>query len=504
MSTWLKHRSAGVLLHIASLPGPHGIGDFGPAAHEFLDWLTAAGFRWWQVLPLNPTDPFYGSSPYRSISSYALSPLFVSPELLVADRLLDDDCLPGIAGRPDRRSVVNYPAVARSKALLLDAAWPGVAARFPGRLRRFCTDEADWLDDYALFVALKHRYAGTAWTTWPIELRDRESVALARVRGELVEEIRQVKAVQFILDLQWRRLRALCLKRGIGIIGDLPIYPDHDSADVWANRRYFKLDRTGQPRFVAGVPPDYFSKTGQLWGNPVYDWSALGHDGYRCWLDRIGRALRLYDAVRIDHFRGLAAAWQIPARARTAEDGRWARVPTEQLIAALKERFPEMPFIAEDLGHITPAVIRARKRSGLPGMKVAVFGFGDNRSPHRPDRVPSETVLYTSTHDTNTVRGWFEDEARPEERRRLAVWLKKPVSGRVVAEELVQHCLAGPARLAMIPVQDLLGLGTRARMNTPATSRGNWRWRLRSGQLTDCLASRVKVILTETGRLASH
>jgi 4-alpha-glucanotransferase len=491
-------RAAGVLLPVSSLPGPHGIGDFGPAARGFADWLAAAGFGWWQVLPLGPTDPFYGSSPYRSISSGALGPLFVSPELLVEDGLLDPAAVAAPPRLPAGRA--DYPAAARWKTGLLDRA----LTRFrPGTgFRRFCAGESGWLDDYALFVALKRRFGGLAWTAWPARLRDREPAALAGAARTLAREVAAAKAVQFLLDRQWRALRAHCRKLGVGIIGDLPMYPDHDSADVWAARRYFKLDRQGRPRFAAGLPPAYCSKTGQLWGNPLYDWRALGRDGYRWWLDRCARALRLFDAVRLDHFRGLVASWQVPAGDRTAEHGRWVRAPGVKLMAALRERFPELPFIAEDLGFITPDVERARGRAGLPGMRVAVFGFGTDDSAHRPDRAGSGSVLYTSTHDTNTVRGWLGKEARPDELKRLVGWLGRPVTGRTATDHLVRACLASPAGLVIIPVQDLLGLDARARMNTPGTTSGNWRWRLPAGGLTDALATDLRRSLADADRVS--
>ncbi|MFO7638431.1 MAG: 4-alpha-glucanotransferase [bacterium] len=481
-------RTAGVLLHVSSLPGPHGIGDFGPAAQAFADWLAAAGFRWWQVLPLNPTDPFYGSSPYRSISSNALSPLFISPELLVRDRLL----APGETRPPRFPSArADYPGASRWKRDLLDRA-VGRALPDPA-FRRFCAAESGWLDDYALFAALKRRFGGVAWTAWPSPQRDREPAALTRAADELGSEVRRHRFVQFLLDRQWRELRRHCHRRGIRIIGDLPMYPDHDSADVWANRHYFKLDRQGLPRFAAGVPPDYFSRTGQLWGNPVYDWRVLVRDGFDWWFNRCARALRLFDVVRLDHFRGLVAYWQVPAGERTAERGRWVRAPGAKLLAALNVEFPDLPFIAEDLGHITPAVERARCRAGLPGMKVAVFGFGRHRSPHRPDLVPADAVLYSSTHDTNTLRGWLEEEAGPEERRRA----NEPDAG-----TLLEACLASPAGLVIFPAQDLLGLDARARMNTPGTTSGNWRWRLPAGGLTDALAAELRRSLAASGRVS--
>ncbi|MFO7676751.1 MAG: 4-alpha-glucanotransferase [bacterium] len=483
-------RSAGVLLHVTNLPGPHGIGDFGPAARAFADWLAAAGFRWWQVLPLNPTDPYYGSSPYRSPSSAALSPGFLSPDLLVTDGLLE----PTKPRRAFPSSRVDYPATRHWKDHLLDLACARIVPA-PG-FRRFRAREADWLDDFALFTALKGRFGQRPWTDWPPPLRDRDPAALADARRTLGPELRRTALGQYLLDRQWQSLRAHCRRLGIGIIGDLPIYADPDSADVWAHREFFLLDRLGRPRFAAGVPPDAFSATGQLWGNPVYDWPALTRDGFRWWLDRAGRALRLFDVVRLDHFRGLVAYWQVPAGAPTAERGRWVRAPASRLLAALRGRFPDLPFIAEDLGFITPDVERARRHAGLPGMKVAVFGFGTDDSIHRPDRAGPGSVLYSSTHDTDTLRGWLETEARPDELHRLRSWLGDNTTGR-----LLRACFEAPAPLVIVPAQDLLGLGSRARMNRPGTTGRNWRWRLRPGQLTARLAARLRRRLAAANRL---
>ena len=490
-------RTAGVLLHVSSLPGPCPVGDFGPAAHRFADWLAGAGLRWWQVLPLGHTDPFYASSPYRSISTFALNPLFVSPELLVRDRLLSPSDIEPPPGTGTART--DYRLAAEWKDRLLDRAWQ--RWKPDRRFERFCRDNAGWLDDYALYRTLKNRFGGLAWTDWPSKLRDRDDAALSEIADVFSRDVDRARFVQYVLFRQWQELRHHCLERGVGIIGDLPIYVDADSADCWANPQFFKLDRRGRPRVAAGVPPDYFSKTGQLWGNPLYNWRSLGRNGYRWWLGRLEHALRLFDRVRIDHFRGLVACWQVPAKANTARKGRWVRVPAISFLSAVRKRFPGMPFIAEDLGHITPDVVRVRKRFGLPGMVVLQFALGRKDGPL--DRLEPETVLYTGTHDNNTTRGWFEHEATGVEKADLRRRLGRTASPATVGRMLVRLAFESRARAVIVPMQDVLGLGPSARMNTPGTTAGNWTWRLREGQVTERPARWLAELAEATGRRAT-
>ncbi len=489
-------RSSGLLLHVTSLPSDHGIGDFGPSAQDFVDFLARAGQRCWQLLPLNPTDPFYGNSPYRSSSAFAISPLLAALEGLCSDGLVTRQELePGRRLRPD---AVDYPAVAAFKHHLLRDA--GARFRAGPDYQAFRDRNSGWLDDYALFRALKNRHRGRAWQEWPGPLRDREPEALARARGDMAEDISYVGFEQYVLDRQWRVLRDRCRDRGILLVGDLPLYVDADSADAWAGRRFFRLDERGRPEFVAGTPPDRFNPDGQLWGNPVYDWPALAADGFDWWVRRAERLLGMFDVLRIDHFRGLVGYWQVPAAARTARRGEWQPGAADGLLETLRVRLGNLPFIAEDLGYITPDVELVRRRYRLPGMKVLLRAFGSDDSPHLPRHVDPDSVAYTGTHDNNTCRGWFEQDATPAEKARLECLLGSPGDAATVADRLVRACLDSPARLAVVPVQDALGLGASARMNRPGTRRGNWQWRLAPGCLDPELADRLRSLAAATGR----
>ncbi len=505
----MKHMMcSGILLPLFSLPPTkpqakdHGIGDFGPAAYRFADWLVSAGQRFWQVLPLNPTDPFHGNSPYHSRSSFALSPLYVSPELLRRQELVR---LADLARQPlFLPGMVDYVRVAAWKRKLLDNAWARSVAH-PGSYRmtayrRFCRRHAYWLDDYALYEVLKQKFGGVAWFDWPSHLRRRSPAVLGELSRAFSKELDRVRFEQYLVFTQWLALKRYCNRLGIAIIGDLPIYVDADSSDVWANQRLFELYEHGRPRFSAGVPPDYFSPTGQLWGNPVYCWSEHRRTRFRWWLRRIRHSLLLYDIVRLDHFRGLVAYWRVPARVATAVHGRWVRAPATELLSAVRSIFPAMPFVAENLGHITPAVERVRRQFGLPGMKVLLFGFGTRRSPHLPAKVTPDTFYYTGTHDNNTVRGWFECDAREIERKNLARFLGHEPDASTVSLELVRACLESRARVVIIPLQDVLALGSEARMNRPATVSGNWQWRLSPGGPSDADARTLLQLTRKTGR----
>ncbi len=452
----MTDRASGVLLHISSLPGPGKRGNFGPAAYRFARWLAAAGQRYWQVLPLGPTDPVYGDSPYRSPSASAINPAFLT------------------SYHAPRTTFLSF--------------------------HRFCLDSAHWLDDYALYRVLKRKFRGLAWTSWPTRLRRREPAAISEVADVFSNEVAEVRREQYHAHVQWQALRQYCRRLGIGIIGDMPIYVNDDSADVWANPGLFKLGGDGRPTHVAGVPPDYFSPTGQLWGNPLYRWREHVRTGFAWWLGRVERQLALFDLVRVDHFRGLVGYWQVPARDRTAERGRWVRAPGNALLAAIRRRFPQMPLIAEDLGVITPAVAQLRKRFGLPGLRVLQFGLHGDDSPHRPESVLENCVYYTGTHDNNTARGWFEHDATPGERRELARLLGRRPDARHAADELVRLVLDSRARLAVLPLQDVLGLGEEARMNRPASTDGNWRWRVTGRLLTTGAARRLAQATRASGR----
>jgi 4-alpha-glucanotransferase len=481
----LGRRECGVLLHLTSLPSPFGIGDLGPGARRFVDLLAAGRQRYWQILPLNPTDPIHNDSPYSSVSAFAGNPLLISPELLVREGLLLPADLERIPGFPAGR--VDFPAVHGLKRTLLEKAYE----RFSKEENRaeflsFCAAESFWLDDFALFRALKGSRGGEVWSDWPAPLRDRRPEAIEAAGKEFAGEVEREKLYQYLFLKQWRDLRRHAAEKGIEIIGDIPIYIDYDSADVWVHPDLFKLDERKKPEVVAGVPPDYFSKTGQRWGNPIYRWEAMRETGYAWWLKRIDRNLGLLDWVRIDHFRGLVAFWEIPVEKETAVDGRWVSAPAMDFLTRLVQWFPRLPVIAEDLGIITPDVHEVMKHFGFPGMRVLLFAFGEDlpANPYIPHNLSRDCVAYTGTHDNNTVCGWFQEEASPADRRRLFRYLGREVAIEELPRKLIRLLMRSAAETVILPMQDLLGLGAEARMNQPATRRGNWEWRLRPEMLT--------------------
>jgi 4-alpha-glucanotransferase len=480
-------RSSGILLHPTSLASPYGIGDLGSEARRFVDFLAAAGQSLWQVLPLGPTG--YGESPYQCFSAWAGNPLLISLDALGA----------GVGAPPEfSANRVDFERVVPWKMGLLRKMAPDKGAGFES----FSEQNRLWLDDFALFVALKEHHGGVAWTEWEEGARDREPNALAKWREKLAASMATQKFLQFVFYEQWRELREYARGRGIRIMGDLPIYVAHDSADVWANRRFFQLDAQGRPLVVSGVPPDYFSKTGQLWGNPIYDWEALAHDGYRWWLDRFRAAFQMVDMIRLDHFRGFEAYWEVPAGEPTAVNGRWVKGPGSALFRAAKEALGELPLVAENLGVITPEVEAIREECGFPGMAVLQFAFGtDPQAPtFRPHNYPREVVAYTGTHDNDTTVGWWSSQAatdstRSEEdirRERDFAQRYLNTDGREIQWAFIRALEASVADTVLIPLQDVLGLGTEARMNQPATAGGNWRWRYRAGALKPELAARLR------------
>jgi 4-alpha-glucanotransferase len=498
-------RASGILLHPTSLPGPHGIGDLGAGAYRFLDFLASAGQRLWQVLPLGPTG--YGDSPYACFSSFAGNPLLVSLDTLCEWGVLHPSDLDYIPRFPEDRvdfgMIIQWkiPILRKAAARFLDAS-----GAFADRFTRFREAEAWWLSDYSLFMALKTVFDHTAWNRgWDRDIALREPQAIARWRKELAERIAAEEAIQFFFFSQWDALRKAAGQRGIRIIGDLPIFTAEDSADVWANRDLFMLDREGLPTLVAGVPPDYFSTTGQLWGNPLYDWQALERQGFWFWVERIKAARRLFDFIRIDHFRGFEACWAVPSVEPTAERGRWEKVPGDRLFDTLRETLGELPIIAEDLGVITPEVNALRERFGFPGMRILQFAFdrgeagtlsADNRflpHNHTPD-----SVVYTGTHDNDTTQGWFESRS-PEERSYLQRYAAS--SEESAAWRLIRMAISSVGMFSVIPLQDALGLGTQARMNTPGTlGRGNWGWRLAPGALAEPVAGKLRELAVLYGR----
>jgi 4-alpha-glucanotransferase len=486
----MSERRSGILLHITSLPSRFGIGDIGPEAYRFVDLLASAGQRCWQILPLSPTSPGAGNSPYHSMSAFAHNPLLISPECIVNEGILDAADLKPFPTFPEDH--VDYEAVTAYKERLFDRAYRHFQVRGGCKYYdRFCKENAYWLNDFALFVSLSEHFRGKAWNHWPPELRERDPSALASAEEQFAENIARVMFLQCLFARQWELLRQYCRERGIVIIGDIPIYVTHNSADVWAMPEIFNLDRYGNPVTVAGVPPDYFSATGQLWGNPVYRWDVLRKRGYDWWIRRIEHNRRLVDLIRIDHFRGFAGFWEVPAREKTAMNGRWSPGPGADFFRCLLSLMPTAAIIAEDLGVITPDVEALKEQFNLPGMRVLLFAFGEGlpANPHIPHNHVPNSIVYTGTHDNNTARGWYDHEASPGDRNRLARYLGRDVSSATVHRELIRLAMSSVARTAIIPMQDLLGLGADARMNTPGTSNGNWRWRLRSDQVSHVIAA---------------
>ena len=482
-------RAAGILLHPTSLPGRWGIGSFGPEAGEFIDFLARSGQRLWQVCPLGPTG--YGDSPYQCFSAFAGNPMLIGLEQLQADGLLEAD---DFTGSPAPGERVDYGAVIPWKSRLLRTAFSRFREQAgPGsrdRLRQFSHLQSHWLDDFAVFMALKELHEGRPWTEWEPRLRDRHPDAMEEIAARETDRIELSKFQQWVFHTQWYALRAQASAYGIRVIGDLPIFVAHDSSDVWAHRELFKLDDEGQPTVVAGVPPDYFSATGQLWGNPIYDWDVHREDDYRWWSAVLMSKFSLYDHVRIDHFRGFSAYWSIPADETTAINGSWVPSPGRELFRVVEERFGRLPVIAEDLGVITDDVVELIEYFGFARMKVLQFAFqADEQNDYLPHRYDANAVVYTGTHDNDTVMGWMNRASEADRRFALDYLVS---DGAEPAWDFIRGALASPAQFAVVPAQDILSLGTEARMNTPGTTGGNWEFILQPGQLTDALADRLR------------
>jgi 4-alpha-glucanotransferase len=499
-------RSSGILLHPTSLPGSYGIGDFGDEARAFVDFLVASGQSLWQVLPLGPTG--YGDSPYQLMSAFAGNTLLINPRQLVAEGLLNPE---EIAAPNFSTEYVEFARVQDFKDRVLRRAFEnfkrGATGSLAADFEGFCDEHRFWLDDYALYRALKDTHGGAEWTKWAQGLANREPSALEKARSDLREPIEGHKFDQFLFFKQWQALSGYCHARGVKLIGDLPIFGAHDSVDVWANRQYFKLNHEGKPAVVAGVPPDYFSETGQLWGNPLYDWDRLQADGFKWWIDRVRFAMSQFDLVRVDHFRGFVACWEVPAGETTAEHGEWVNTPGRELFKTLTAELGDLPIIAENLGVITPEVESLRAEFGFPGMRVLQFAFsGDEENIHLPDNYPRDVVVYTGTHDNDTTAGWFaglDDEsetpdAKKTEREFCLKYLES--GGQEIHWDMIRAALSSVADTAIIPLQDLLGLGSEARMNLPATESGNWIWRAKPGAMTNSLAARLQKLTEASER----
>lgn len=494
MAFSLRERTCGLLLHPTSLPGPHGCGDLGTAAHAFADWLAGAGQRLWQMLPVVP--PAGGSSPYQSSSVFAGSPWLVSLELLARDGLLSaDDLASTLPG-----SSVDFAATEAFRAERLRKAFEVFRLQPPDAFFAFCQRERAWLDDFALYSALKVKHGGVGWSKWPWPLRSRQPEALRQAAEELTLEVRFHQFVQYAFHQQWAALRAYCAERGVALVGDIPIFCAHDSADVWQNPHLFFLDGEGEPTVVAGVPPDYFSPTGQRWGNALYRWDVHRQQGYGWWIARFRSMLEKFDAVRVDHFIGFHRYWEIDAHAPTAVSGRYRPGPGGDFFAAVESALGPMPIIAEDLGVVTPEVDAIRERFGFPGMKVLQFSFSADPGAriNLPHNFPADSVVYTGTHDNNTTRGWHDEliegaRKDPAVKRDLAlVHDYLDTDGSDIAWVLNRAALRSQSRIAVLPVQDLLGLAASSRMNTPGVAEGNWSFRLVDGALTKDIQARLR------------
>lgn len=490
-------RSAGILLHPTSLPGPFGVGDLGPAAYAWIDALAHAKQSWWQILPLGPTS--YGDSPYQCFSAFAGNPLIISPQALREDGLIDEQDWSGVHFPAEH---VDFGQVILFKLRLLAKAWAnfrqGRSSWINADFEAFKAKNAAWLGDYALYMAIKDQQKGRGWLEWPDELRLRQPGVLESFRTEHATAIGAYSFLQFLFYRQWGRVRDYAHQRGIKIIGDIPIFVSADSADVWANPQFFQLDASRRPKFVAGVPPDYFNADGQLWGNPLYDWAEMERTGFSWWKARLHSCIDLVDLVRLDHFRGFESYWEIPADSPTARTGRWVPAPGIALLQSLQSEFGTLPLIAEDLGIITPEVDALRLKFDLPGMRVLQFAFGDDfRNPYLPHNYVARTVAYTGTHDNDTTVGWYTHTSE-KERDHVRRYLAR--DGSDVAWDMIRVAWSSVADLAIAPLQDVLSLGSEGRMNFPGRPTGNWAWRYEHHQLHAWMLDRLGELTWLYGR----
>jgi 4-alpha-glucanotransferase len=492
----MSERKAGILLHISSLPSAFGIGDLGPAAFSFVDLLARCDQRIWQILPLNPVETLQSFSPYSSVCSSAGNFLLISPEILVRDGLLNKSDLK--QWRQPNISTVDFHKLLKEKTAMLELAWNNAKQNSKKNLgtafKKFCDENAEWLDDFALYSVIKVMKQNKPWFEWPEKLKKRDPETLSVVRKSKKQSIEKIKFIQFIFEKQWQALKNYAAGKGIQILGDLAFYVSYDSTDVWSNPRIFKINDRGKLLAVAGTPPDLFSAKGQLWNMPVYNWNELKKTGYDWWVNRIRRNTELFHMLRLDHFRGFAGYWEVNAKDKTAKNGTWKKGPGADFFKTLKSSIPGFPLIAEDLGEITKDVIKLREQFGFPGMKVLQFAFGDNMpvSEHIPHNYGRNFFVFTGTHDNNTTRGWYEDDIDDRQRKRVEEYCSYPLSGENVAEALIRVAYASVAQTVIIPMQDVLNLDSKARMNKPGEAKYNWNWRLDPQAINSKIEARLK------------
>lgn len=494
----MKKRQSGVLMHISSLPGKYGIGSFGQSAYDFVDFLVRTKQRYWQILPLGTTS--YGDSPYQSFSAFAGNTYFIDFDVLIEEGLLNEADVKGADFGDDPRKV-DYAKIFDARRPIMEKA----VARFLkaddlSDYESFVEQNAAWLEVFAEYMAIKEHFDNLAWTEWPDEaIRRREAASLVSYREKLADKLTYHRVTQYLFFKQWLRLKAYANEHHIEIVGDMPIYVAADSADVWAQPHFFKTDAVGKPTCVAGCPPDEFSETGQLWGNPIYDWEAMDKDGYAWWIERLRESFKIYDIVRIDHFRGFESYWEVPAGSETSASGKWVKGPDYKLFAAVKEALGDLNIIAEDLGFMTDEVIELRERTGFPGMKILQFAFNpDDESIDSPHLAPNNSVMYTGTHDNNTVLGWYKDEIDDATRQYMAQYTNRK-EYETVPHAMLRTIFASVSFMAIATMQDLLELDSAARMNYPSTIGGNWTWRMTAEELNPIVEGEL-YSLTKTYR----
>lgn len=497
----MKKRSSGVLMHISSLEGKFGIGSIGEEAYKFVDFLVKAGQKYWQILPLGHTS--YGDSPYQCFSAFAGNPHFIDLDILVDDELLSiKDYINEDFGASEEK--VDYGLIFEKRNKILKTAYKNFKNKKLNRheafeYEKFKNENSFWLDDYSDYMAIKETFDLVSWKEWDEDIRNREEKALRKYRKELKDEIEYYKFIQFLFFKQWKELKDYANYNGIEIIGDLPIYVAEDSADMWSNPKMFKVDENNKPKVVAGCPPDAFAITGQLWGNPIYDWEDMDKDNYKWWISRIRESFKLYDMIRIDHFRGFESYWEIPYGDETAVNGKWVKGPGIKLFNAIKKELGDLNIIAEDLGFMTDEVIEFRDETGFPGMKVLQFGFGGEDSTDLPHNYIKNSIAYTGTHDNETIMGWVNTMATKEEKEKALAYLN--VKNLDDSYDFIRAIWGSVSFLAIATMQDLLNLGSEARMNIPSVLGGNWQWRIKKDQLTDELAKKLKDLTKLYGRI---